>query len=428
MRFKDQLAFVTQHMKKNKLRVTMTVMAAMIGCAFLIVLASIGFGMQETMRNEILNQEQVTEISLFENSDTLAADKMQWLMEQEHVNTVLDRTNLSTQSLTTFEDRSTSSNTYFYDIEEISKLPSNLAEGRLPANETEVVVGYHFAQTLVNEADLKEIDRKNKEAEQNGTWYDGSEEGYKGELIGQQISVQMGMNEAGDVAEARTFTVVGIEEKPTYEWETDNALLFSKDVIALYEGLETNLRTTVYVDSMENVLPLLDKMKEKGIQSYSPLEQMDEIDLFFNVLKAGLIFVGTIAVFIASIGIFNTMTMAVTERTREIGVLKAIGTSPALIQRLFLMESAFIGLLGTALAVAISYAISFGANLVLPHILSFALSDADISSLDITFSVIPPSLVIIAAFISFLVALISGWRPARKATRIEVIQALRQEL
>ena len=65
---------------------------------------------------------------------------------------------------------------------------------------------------------------------------------------------------------------------------------------------------------------------------------------------------------IASIGIFNTMTMAVTERTREIGVLKAIGASPKLIQRLFLMESTFIGIFGTLIAVVISYAISFAAN------------------------------------------------------------------
>ena len=66
------------------------------------------------------------------------------------------------------------------------------------------------------------------------------------------------------------------------------------------------------------------------------------------------------------------MTMAVTERTREIGVLKAIGASPKLIQRLFLMESTFIGIFGTLIAVVISYAISFAANAALPLILKAA--------------------------------------------------------
>ncbi|RKJ44750.1 ABC transporter permease, partial [Butyricicoccus sp. 1XD8-22] len=65
MLFKDQLSFVFQHMRKNKLRVTMTILAAMMGCAFLIVLASVGFGIQETVKGEILNQESITEISLW---------------------------------------------------------------------------------------------------------------------------------------------------------------------------------------------------------------------------------------------------------------------------------------------------------------------------------------------------------------------------
>ena len=149
---------------------------------------------------------------------------------------------------------------------------------------------------------------------------------------------------------------------------------------------------------------------------------------FSLAFKAGLVFVGTIAILIASIGIFNTMTMAVTERTREIGVMKAIGASPKLIQRLFLMESAWIGIVGTIIAVVLSYGVSFIANMVLPIIVSSALGEEEIANLDITFSIIPWQLVVIASAISITVAMISGWRPARKATKIDVIQALRQEL
>ncbi len=180
--------------------------------------------------------------------------------------------------------------------------------------------------------------------------------------------------------------------------------------------------------SQKNIIPILEKLKDKGYSVFSVTEQLDQMDIFFLVLKIGLIFVGTIAVLIASIGIFNTMTMAVTERTREIGVLKAIGASPKLIQRLFLMESTFIGILGTVIAVIISYVISFTANAVLPLILKAATGEDAFSSSDITFSLIPWQLVIIASAISIGVAMISGYRPARKATKIDVIQALRQEL
>lgn len=427
MLFKDQLQFVLQHMRKNKLRVTTTVLAAMIGCAFLIVLASIGFGIQETMRNEILNQEQVTEIDLWGNENLTAEDE-KWISGVEHVNVVLNKADISNSITSKFEDRTGYSQGVIWDMAAQAKLPSNLSAGRLPQAPNEIVVGYHYAQNLLNEADAAEIERKSKEAEANGTWYNGEEEGYKGEILGKQVKLELTMDEEGTQTETATFTVVGILKKPSYDWYTDSSVIFGQSLLEQFPKLVTYPSTKIYVDSLENVMPVLNELKEQGYQVYSVVEQLEEMDVFFLIFKIGLIFIGTIAVLIASIGIFNTMTMAVTERTREIGVLKAIGASPALIQRLFLMESAFIGLLGTGLAILLSYAISFGANAILPHVLAYALSDENLTTTDFTFSLIPLNLVIIAGGISLLVAILSGWRPARKATKIEVINALRQEL
>ena len=64
MQFKDQIDFVRQHIKKNKMRVFMTVLAATMGTAFLIVLASVGFGLHETIREEMLSNRLVTEIQV----------------------------------------------------------------------------------------------------------------------------------------------------------------------------------------------------------------------------------------------------------------------------------------------------------------------------------------------------------------------------
>ena len=190
----------------------------------------------------------------------------------------------------------------------------------------------------------------------------------------------------------------------------------------------TYTNTKIYTSSLEHVKSVTKDLKDMGYNVYSVSEQLEQIDVFFMAFKIGLIFVGTIAILISSIGIFNTMTMAVTERTREIGVMKAIGASPKLIQRLFLMESAWIGIIGTVLAVIISYAVSFLANWLLPMVVGAALGEDGIQDLSITFSLIPWQLVVLASAISIGVAMISGWRPARKATKIDVIQALRQEL
>jgi len=190
----------------------------------------------------------------------------------------------------------------------------------------------------------------------------------------------------------------------------------------------TYTTTKIYTSSLEHVKSVTKDLKDMGYNVYSVSEQLEQIDVFFMAFKIGLIFVGTIAILISSIGIFNTMTMAVTERTREIGVMKAIGASPKLIQRLFLMESAWIGIIGTVLAVIISYAVSFLANWLLPMVVGAALGEDGLQDLSITFSLIPWQLVVLASAISIGVAMISGWRPARKATKIDVIQALRQEL
>ena len=196
--------------------------------------------------------------------------------------------------------------------------------------------------------------------------------------------------------EKMKYTIVGVMKKPSYDWMINNSVYMDteqKPMLATKLAATGNVKEddmfysefNIFADSMENVKPILDKLKDKGYSVYSITEQLDQMNVFFLVLKIGLIFVGTIAVLIASIGIFNTMTMAVTERTREIGVLKAIGASPKLIQRLFLMESTFIGIIGTLIAVAISYVISFVANATLPLILEAATGEEAFSKMILHF-------------------------------------------
>ncbi|MDD1502338.1 FtsX-like permease family protein [Lysinibacillus sp. CNPSo 3705] len=439
MLFKDQLDFVKQHIKKNKLRVFMTVLAATMGCAFLIVLASVGFGLQDSLRNEILSDEKVTKIQVHGN-DQFTEAQINEIKSIDHVETVLETITVNASAQSIFEDRDTQSDLYVANMHDFEQVNGKLAEGKYPTKPNEIVVGYHFAQTLVNDAERKIIEEKNKKAELEGTFYNGSEEGYKDSLIGKEIELSlMPHTDGAKETEKMKYTIVGVMKKPSYDWMINNSIYMDTEQKPM---LATKLAATghvkedemfysefnIFAASMENVKPILDKLKDKGYSVYSITEQLDQMNVFFLVLKIGLIFVGTIAVLIASIGIFNTMTMAVTERTREIGVLKAIGASPKLIQRLFLMESTFIGIIGTLIAVAISYVISFAANAALPLILEAATGEDAFSKNDITFSLIPWQLVLIASAISIGVAMISGYRPARKATKIDVIQALRQEL
>lgn len=441
MRSNDQIDFVMQHIKKNKLRVFMTVLAATMGCAFLIVLASIGFGLQESIEKDILSSDSVTKIQVHGSQAQFTEQEIADIQAVDHVQTVLKTTNYNADAQSYFEDRDTIGNVFLTNFQDLEQVSDPLSAGKYPTKGNEILVGYHFAQGLLNDADRKAIEEKSKAAQVEGGYYDGAEEGYKESLIGKEIEVAYKSYEQMDKqTERMTYKIVGVLPKPAYEWAIDNKIYVAhthkqaleQNYFAAYpkeEGQEVELfydNFEIYAQSLEYVKPILEELREKGFGVYSVTEQLEELDVFFLVLKAGLIFVGTIAVLIASIGIFNTMTMAVTERTREIGVLKAIGASPKLIQRLFLMESTFIGVIGTVIAIVISYAVSFASNALLPVILKAVTGEDGFS--EIQFSAIPWQLVVIASLISIGVAIISGVRPARKATKIEVMQALRQEL
>ena len=439
MQFKDQLDFVSQHIKKNKLRVFMTILAATMGTAFLIILASVGFGIQDTLKKEILDNRLVTQVEVYAaDLDIEKADKMKKL---DHVKAVVLRQEVNAAQESALDKYTSPSSLLITDFKEEKKAGFALAEGRLPKTASEIVVGYDFARNLTNEEEVEKFNQ------QQGTQTNDEEQAeaelphYEGNLLGKEITYELGSYETNEFyKEPIQLTIVGIAKAPSKDFISDGKLYADASLIpeleAIYdrhkaEGSEDSLfysNLNVYADELQNVKGITTSLKDEGYSVYSISEELEQIDVFFLALKAGLIFVGTIAILISSIGIFNTMTMAVTERTREIGVMKALGAKPKLIQRLFLLESAWIGIIGTVIAVVLSYAISILANYILPLIVGAALGEEDFGELNVTFSIIPWQLVVIASAISIGVAMVSGWRPARKATQIDVIDALRREL
>lgn len=428
-------------MKKNRLRVFMTILATTMGCAFLIVLASVGFGIHKSITEQIMSQQILTEVSVAGKEDgNLGGKEIEELEGTNDVKSVVRRNYIDLPVEVKFEDRIGSSSPVITNME--AELNANLAleSGDVPKAKNEVIVGHHFAQNLLTEEEQKkyqaEIESQTGEVE--------PPVGYEGNLIGKEISITMIKSAEEDgKEEAKTygFEIVGITEEPSRDWMQDQSIYIDdsmKDEIFSFanvnegEGSSEEVpysEVLVYASSIEKVAGVTDSLKDKGYMVYSITEELDSVNLFFNVFKAGLIFVGTVAVLIASIGIFNTMTMAVTERTQEIGIMKALGAQPSVIRRLFLMESAYIGIFGSLLGVLISYAISWTSNKVLPLILNGMMGDGNSSEpMEFTFSYIPLSLVLIAAGISIGVAMISGLRPAVKATNINVLSALRREL
>ena len=405
MQFRDQLAFIQQHLKKSKMRIAMTILATTIGCAFLITLASVAFGFQKTLEDEMFTDPAITQIRLW-NDDNLDDEKLTIIRETEHVNAVVEKNKFYSTADMAIEHYEGYIEAAIYDMEAVERSKETLSEGRFPENEHEIVVGKQVAQSLLTDGD----------------------EGYQESLLNKTVQITFTTySENEEVIDLqKEFTVVGVRADPPYEFMDDRETMFHQSVKALFDEEKYYTEFTIFVDTMQNVIPVVEELRAKDINVYSQLEQLEESQMIFLAIKICLIFVGTIAVVIASIGIFNTMTMAVTERTREIGILKALGATPVLIQRLFLMESLLIGLIGTIIAIIISFAISIAGNWIVPIIFEQMMNEGQPIDFELTFSLITPSLLFITTAISLFVALVSGWRPARHATKIEVVKALQQ--
>ena len=178
---------------------------------------------------------------------------------------------------------------------------------------------------------------------------------------------------------------------------------------------------TVRVRRAQSTKDVEDRVKAMGFSAFSISDALDQAKRAFVVLDILLSLIGSIALAVSSLGIVNTMVMSILERTREIGIMKAIGGSDVDIRRIFLVEASAIGVLGGLTGVALGWAvgrvINFGANW---YIESQGGTTGNLFSL-------PLWLVAGAIAFSWLVSLAAGVYPATRAARLDPIQALRHD-
>ena len=174
----------------------------------------------------------------------------------------------------------------------------------------------------------------------------------------------------------------------------------------------------VSVDDMENVDDVVTAISDMGYQAYSEAEWIKQAQQEMLIIEAVLGGIGAISLFVAAIGIANTMMMSIYERTKEIGVMKVLGCSLGNIRAMFLTEAAFIGFVGGIIGLIISYILSFVCNLFLPALVGYEGQNI---------SVIPIWLVLVAIIFSTLIGMLAGFFPAQRATKLSPLAAIRNE-
>ena len=182
-----------------------------------------------------------------------------------------------------------------------------------------------------------------------------------------------------------------------------------------YTTIEVHVKSPTQVQAVE------DAIKKMGFNTFSIVDATRSLRQFFAVLDLFLGIFGSLALAVASIGIVNTLVMAILERRREIGIMKAIGASDGDVKGLFFAEAGVMGIFGGIVGVALGWTIgrviNLGTNVYLKR--------QHFPPEQIWF--VPWWLVLGAIGFAIVVSLLSGLYPASRAARLDPVQALRYE-
>ncbi len=184
---------------------------------------------------------------------------------------------------------------------------------------------------------------------------------------------------------------------------------------------KTYIALMVRVKQSKAVAQVEDEIKKQGFSTFSIVDASKNVTRFFKFLDLFLGIFGSMALAVASLGIVNTLVMAILERRREIGIMKALGASDGDVKRIFFFEAGSMGLLGGALGAGLGWGIGRVINLGT----NIWLQRQELRPEN--FWYVPPWLVIAALGFAVFVSLFAGLYPASRAARLDPVHALRHD-
>lgn len=186
-------------------------------------------------------------------------------------------------------------------------------------------------------------------------------------------------------------------------------------------GITNYSQVKIVANQEKNLSTIRQEIEAKGYSSSSVVDTVAEIDSLFSTIRTVLALLGTAALLVAGLGMFNTLTVSLLERTREIGLLKAMGMKANEVRDLFLAESMLMGSLGGLIGIITGLVFAKLIELLL-NIYALITGAGTMTIVDM-----PILFTLSIILVSFLVGIITGVYPAKRAKRISALNALRYE-
>ena len=384
------------NLKFKKLRTLLTVTGVVIGVGAIFFLVSLGFGLRNLVTNDVTGSESVKSINVTPiNSKIVKLDE---------------------ESANRFNE--------FGDVEEVGKAFSMAAVSTFENAESDVVV-YGVDQTYHNLSNLTTVQGETLDTStENVTVVNKALLDVYGienaeEAVGKELNLVLSAAASNGVLsqdEEVRVSISGVYDSGA------GAEIFVPISIFTNVGVQQYTEAKVVANSTEAVPIIRQQIESAGFRTQSPIDTLNEIDRVFTIFNFVLAAFGSIGMVVAVLGMFNTLTISLLERTQEVGLMMALGSRRRDVKYLFTVEAWLLAFLGGLLGIIGAAILAFVLNIAINQ-------SAGARGVQENFTIFSFPLILIGGTLVFttVVGLLVSLVPSRRAARINPIDALRNE-
>lgn len=445
MHFWDLVSLITENLRRRKGRVVLTAMGVVIGTAAVVLLVSLATGLQKSATSNLYGIDDLSKIEVYPNfgegmydvavpmggggggvGGTVSTIKLltptvlDEIAAISGVQSVIPRDYMYGQGSITFGKLETWAGFMGVKTEKLDDLGYDLDRGTLELRKGNIIAGSWVVKNFYD-PNLRP----------------GQEPPELPDLLDQRVKLKLTKwtSDGQEVHKTVELKIVGILKEMRNE--ADGQFFVSMDELDGWNtwfnnGVRINRNKDGYnnvivrAESPDIVMDITQQINDMGYMAYSPQSTVEGINSFFVILQVVFGGIGAIALLVAAIGIANTMTMAILERTREIGLMKAVGATNRDVLTIFLGEAAGIGFLGGLGGALLGWMGGYALNVISMQFLASQAQEQGYISGGLSAET-PLWLLLFSIIFATLVGFLSGLYPALRAATLEPVTALKYE-